>query len=64
MSVSENIKNLVENKKITPYRLAKDAGVSNAYLSDLINGKCDNPSVEILRRLSNALNVPIEELIK
>lgn len=62
--IGENIKSFTKNEGITLYRLAKKAGISNSYLSDLINGKQNNPSIDILKKISEALNVSIDELIK
>lgn len=33
-------------------------------MSDLVNNKRKNPSIDILKRISNELGVSIEELIK
>ena len=40
------------------------SGVSNSYLSQMENGKRGIPSPEIIKKLSNGLNVDYNELMK
>ena len=60
-----NINQLIENKGITKYKLAKDSGVPHATLNDICSGKTKimKCSAETLYRLANALNVTMESLI-
>jgi transcriptional regulator with XRE-family HTH domain len=41
----------------------KQVGISNAYLSQLENGKADNPSVGLLQKLAIAYGVPTDVLL-
>lgn len=61
-----NIVEALENKKMTQYRLAKLSGVSNATLSEIINGKTkiEKCSGETLYKVSKVLGVSIESLIE
>lgn len=61
-----NIVEALENKKMTQYRLAKLSGVSNATLSEIINGKTkiEKCSGETLYKISRVLGVSIESLIE
>lgn len=43
--------------------LSAKSGVSQAYLSRLINGQITNPSIDILMRVSNGLGLTVSELI-
>jgi DNA-binding XRE family transcriptional regulator len=43
--------------------LAKDSGVSERYLAQLETGQ-GNISILLLRRIANAINVPVETLIR
>ena len=52
-----------ERRGMTPDALAKNAGVSRAYLSRLEMGRHD-PPLSRLRKLAKALKVPIEKLLK
>lgn len=46
----------------TQTQLAEEAGVSKDYISALERGKTKNPSLDIMKKLSKALNVPVTEL--
>jgi len=63
MTIGEKIKSIANEKDISIYRIAKDSGVSNSYLSELINNKRRNPSIEIIKKISKVLETPLEKLI-
>lgn len=63
-TMGNKIKENREKSKITKSELARMIGVSPAYITMLENGKKDNPSGDILRKISNALNVPLDELLE
>jgi len=64
MTIGDNIRRIAKEKNISFYRICKNGNISNSYMSDLINNKRKNPSIDILKRISNELGVSIEELIK
>src|SRR3989442_15867452 len=45
-------------------RVEKETGISNAYLSQLENGKAENPSPHVLLQLAEYYDVPYESLMK
>ncbi|GJD19898.1 hypothetical protein RIVM261_048540 [Rivularia sp. IAM M-261] len=47
-----------QHKNLTLRAVEADTGVSNAYLSQLENGKIRSPSPNILRKLSDLYDVP------
>ena len=49
---------------MTQDELAKRVGVTKAYISLLESGGHDNPSLDVLRRLAEALGVPLTKLLK
>lgn len=51
-------------KGLTQERLARRAGVTKFYISQLETGLRQNPSLPVLRRLAKALGVPVTELLK
>ena len=55
------IKDVIKEKGTTVQELAERMGISRVGLSQHING---NPSVEVLERIANALNVPIADLFE
>ncbi|KNF09854.1 putative transcriptional regulator [Gottschalkia purinilytica] len=63
MTIGERIKNIADKQKVSMYKISKDSGVSNSYLSELINNKRQNPSMKIVKKISEALKVPLEKLI-
>lgn len=62
--LGDNIKFFRKEKKLSLNQLAKLAGIAPSYLSDLENNKCINPSMEKLGKLSEVLNVKIEDFYK
>lgn len=58
------LKDIVEKRGYTVYKLAKDAGVPYSTLSDLISGRTDikKISAELLYKLSDTLGVSMERL--
>lgn len=57
------IKKICDQKKMTPYTLAKEAGVSTSTVSYLLSGRT-KPQVYTLLLLCNVLDVSISELFE
>lgn len=53
-----NLKKYRTEKKIGINELGRKIGVSGAYISALETGKKQNPSLDMIGKLSNALNIP------
>jgi XRE family transcriptional regulator of biofilm formation len=64
MPIGENLKKILSEKSISQYRLSKDSGISQSYLSELINGKYNNPSIDILKKISLVLGIRVAELLE
>lgn len=62
--LGDNIKSIREEKKLGLNETARLAGISPSYLSDIEKGNKTNPSMEVLRRIADALDVSIEEFFK
>ena len=58
-----NILRLLEERNMTKQELSHQAGVSISFLSDLTNGKA-NPSLRVMERIANALDVSLPELLE
>lgn len=56
------IKNIRESKGITIYRLSKITGINRSYLTQLENNKKFNPSLEVMYKIANALDVKVDDL--
>lgn len=62
--IGETIKLLREKKGLKLNELARMAGVNASYLSALENNKKQNPSRDILKKLSNKLDMSVEDIIR
>ena len=57
-----NIKNIRRNKKISLNKLHEMTGISRAYLYDLENNRRFNPTLFILQKIAEELEVNIKDL--
>ncbi len=66
MVIEMDINQMIEQKGMTKYRLAKESGVPNATLSELCAGKTkiEKCSAETLYRIAKVLDVPMEMLVE
>lgn len=60
----DQLKALRKNKGFTIREVADRSGVSPAYISQLENGSRGIPSPDILKKLSEGLNISYEQLMK
>ena len=58
------LRELRERKDMSQLQLAKQAGVTQGYISDLEAGTKKNPSLAILKKLAKALGVSVGELLE
>jgi transcriptional regulator with XRE-family HTH domain len=56
-----NIKRVIKEKGLTSIEVAKRMGITTVGLSQHING---NPSIEVLTRIADAIDVDISELFE
>ena len=65
---SERLKFLIESarlrKDISQRELSKIAGISRSTLNDLINGKIKKVDIDDLRKIAEALDMSLRELLK
>ena len=62
MEFKDILKEVIESKDITPYKIGKDTSISKQSIMNYISGKND-PTIGVVKELSTYLNVPIEYLI-
>lgn len=62
--ISEKIKKQRNLKNWSIAKLATEANVSNAYISLLETNKAKNPSIKVLKKIADALEMQPIELIK
>lgn len=60
--LGDNIRRIRESKKLGLNATAKKAGISGSYLSNLERGLKENPSMENLESIANALDVSVNAL--
>lgn len=56
------LKYIREEKGITLLQLSKVSGISVGYLCHLEKGTRNNPSLEVMEKISNALNKTVSEV--
>lgn len=61
--LGNNIKRIRKEKKISLNNLAKMAGISPGYLSDIENNNATNPTMDKLNNIANALGVTINHFL-
>jgi DNA-binding XRE family transcriptional regulator len=61
---SSKIKQAREKLGLSQEKLARLADVSNNTIINIEAGKQQNPTIETLKKIAKALNIPIEDLIK
>lgn len=64
MKICKNIQYILENKGIKPYKMAREIGISEGNLYDILNGKNSNPTIKIIKKISDYLDIKIDDLIK
>ena len=60
----QRIKALRERKGWSQSELARRAGVTSQYIVQLESGARKNPSLDVLRKLADALDVKVESLLR
>jgi|SRR5882724_5357269 len=64
MSLSEELKRLRKIRNVTLREVEENTKISNAYLSQLENGKTDKPSPHVLHKLAGFYGVPYRYLME
>lgn len=63
-NISDRLKKILEEKKMTVYRLSKNSGVSQSGLNEIVMGKKKYPRIDTIIKIANGLNMSIDELVK
>ncbi|MFC0905291.1 helix-turn-helix domain-containing protein [Clostridium sp. MT-14] len=61
--IGDKIKNIRKTKGLSQKKLAEASGISPSYLQQLELGQKKNPSIDVLNKISKALDINIKELI-
>jgi DNA-binding XRE family transcriptional regulator len=62
-NLAKKVKQLREKLGLSQEKLARLADVSNNTIINIEAGKQDNPTIDTLKKVAKALNVPVEDLI-
>jgi DNA-binding XRE family transcriptional regulator len=62
--LGEVVRRLRTERGLTQVELAMAASITQSYLAQLEGGERENPSLDVLKRLANALGVPPTELLE
>ena len=60
--VGDRIKELREERGLSLSALAKYSGVSKSYISNIERGIQTNPSLIVMKKLAETLDVPLDDL--
>lgn len=63
-NLGKTVKKLREKLGLSQEKLARLADVSNNTVINIEAGKQDNPTIETLKKVANALQVGVDDLIK
>ena len=63
-NISKNIKKLRESRGLSQEKLARLADVANNTIIKIESGKNDNPTLDTLKKIANALEISVDDLIK
>lgn len=62
-NISKTLRKLREQKGLTQEKLARLADVSNNTVIKIEAGKNENPTLDTLKKLANALDISVDDLI-
>ena len=62
-NLAKKVKQLREKLGLSQEKLARLADVSNNTIINIEAGKQDNPTIDTLKKVAKALNIPVEDLI-
>lgn len=60
---TERIKELMQSKDMSIYRLSKETGISDSLLGKLLSGKVKDPRISTVKQIAKALDVKIDEIV-
>lgn len=64
MEIGKRIQYTLAKNRIKPYKMAKEIGISQGNLYDILNGKNSNPTIKVVKKIADYLEVTVDELLK
>lgn len=62
MSIAEKIQSLMDENKISRYKLSKDTGVAYTTLTQILNERTKNPQIDSIKIIADYFNVPLDSI--
>lgn len=59
-----NINNYIDENNITITDFAKKCGLKQSTISNIINGYTRSPTIEVVSKIANGMNMTIDEAVK
>ncbi len=60
---TRRMKEVKQEKHLTNYQISKRSGIHPSVVANIINGKVDNPKVETVKKLADAMRISVSEII-
>lgn len=60
---TERIKELMQSKDMSIYRLSKETGISDSLHGKILSGKVKDPRISTVKQIAKALDVKIDEIV-
>ena len=60
---TEKLKEIMNLKHISIYRLSKETGIFDSLLGKILSGKVKNPRIDTVKRIAKALDVSIDDVV-
>lgn len=60
---TEKLKEIMNLKQISIYRLSKETGISDSLLGKILSVKVKNPRIDTVKRIAKALDVSIDDVV-
>ena len=64
LEIGKRIQYTLAKNDIKPYKMAKEIGISQGNLYDILNGKNSNPTIKVVKKIADYLGVTVDELLK
>lgn len=64
IKLGENLKKEMQKRKLTIKKLSEMSGVSVGSISEITTGKENNPKLMTVINISDALNIPLKDLLR
>ncbi|EGT4786332.1 helix-turn-helix domain-containing protein [Clostridioides difficile] len=63
MAINDNINEILRDRDLKAWKLAKEIGVDSGNLYAILRGKNKNPTIDTLIKIADYLDVTLDELV-